>query len=64
LFSFGNVAVKRKKGIEEVLRTMVNDKFEWKVVSAGVNFETAGAFSKLMGCLLAPLPVVWIRIAV
>lgn len=62
--TLGQVSVKRRRGIEQVLREMIGDKFDWKVVSAGVDFEHAGIFGRIMGALMAPLPVVWIRIAV
>jgi hypothetical protein len=45
------------------MKERVGNKFDWKVISAGVDFERAGVFSCLMAALFAPLPVVWIRIA-
>jgi len=61
--SLGYVAVKRRKEIEEILRHRVGNKIDWKVISAGLEFERAGVFNRFMACFFAPLPVVWIRIA-
>jgi len=62
--SCGRVAAKRRKEIEDILIHRVGNKFDWKVISAGPDFERANVFSRLLASLLAPLPVVWIRIAV
>lgn len=61
--SLGGVAVKRRREIEEVMRHRVGNKFDWKVVSAGLDYEKAGTFRRFMASILGPLPVVWIRIA-
>jgi len=63
LCTLGAVAVRRRKLIEEFLKDQVGARFDWKVVSAGPDFEHSNGFSRFMGALLAPLPVVWIRIA-
>jgi len=46
------------------MREQVGNKFDWKVVSAGVDFERGNPLSNIMGALFAPIPIVWIRIAV
>lgn len=60
----GGIAVKRQNAVEEVLRTFVGDKLDWKIVVNGVNFGRANVFSRLLGAFMAPLPVLWIRIAI
>jgi hypothetical protein len=59
------VATRRKKAIEEILKRKVGNTpgVNWKIVSTGVNCETATGFSRFMASLMAPLPVLWIRIA-
>jgi hypothetical protein len=64
LLSLGDVSVKRQRAVEDVLRHYVGDKFEYKVIYAGPDFEKGGVFTRLVGCFFAPLPMLWVRISV
>jgi len=64
IYTLGGIVKKRNKAVEEALRKIAGDKFDWKVVAAGVDYETAGPLALFMACLLSPLPVLWIRIAI